>query len=486
LAGGADRLTVIDVETTGFANTDRVVEIAVVTLDLDGRVIDEFETLIDPQRDVGPTWVHRITPSMVAGAPRFEDVSPYLAMLLSGSVCVAHNLPFDRRMLTNEFDRAGVSFHWGTGLDTLAVTGCKLQVACAEYDIALHDAHRAMSDAQATASLLCATAREFGAPGAPASSNVATGSPIEIRTRDGFTVVPAPSPMIPSLSHGVHTSGDTAAYVDLLDRAVADLVLTDAEIVELDRLADDLGLSDDDRRRAHREFLNGLVDAALEDGVVTTDEYEQLTRVAALLGIDDVVPTRAEPYLATSTTFVLTVDQAVCFTGEALSGDGATLARSQLHELTIIAGLVPARGVTKRDGTLLVAADPSSRSGKARTARRHGLPITSVTDFLRALTSDMKVTVLLPNPNICVGVACQMCGRTWTAPVRPEHALCTECEPASDDVPDDAHEFNEAGTRAGIEPPAMETLTCGECGNDWQRRRVRGRRPHRCPDCFDA
>lgn len=30
-----------------------------------------------------------------------------------------------------------------------------------------------------------------------------------------------------------------------------------------------------------------------------------------------------------------------------------------------------------------------------------------------------------------------------------------------------------------------ETLTCGECGNDWARMRKRGRKPKVCPTCLD-
>lgn len=66
LAAGADRIVVVDTETTGVYPSDRIVETACVTLDLDGRVVDEFDTLVDPQRDVGPTWIHRVTPSMLS------------------------------------------------------------------------------------------------------------------------------------------------------------------------------------------------------------------------------------------------------------------------------------------------------------------------------------------------------------------------------------------------------------------------------------
>ena len=52
--------TVVDVETTGFSpdNGDRVVEIGVVYVSPRGEVQDHWSTLVNPQRDVGPTKVH--------------------------------------------------------------------------------------------------------------------------------------------------------------------------------------------------------------------------------------------------------------------------------------------------------------------------------------------------------------------------------------------------------------------------------------------
>ncbi len=67
LIGRDGRIAVIDVETTGLYNTDRVVEIAILTLDCDGRVHDEFETLVQPLRDVGPTWIHGVDAAWCAG-----------------------------------------------------------------------------------------------------------------------------------------------------------------------------------------------------------------------------------------------------------------------------------------------------------------------------------------------------------------------------------------------------------------------------------
>ena len=53
---------VVDVETTGCypGGHDRIVETGMVGLDPEGSVVDEYETLINPSRDRGPTWLHGI------------------------------------------------------------------------------------------------------------------------------------------------------------------------------------------------------------------------------------------------------------------------------------------------------------------------------------------------------------------------------------------------------------------------------------------
>jgi DNA polymerase-3 subunit epsilon len=52
---------VVDVETTGlFPGSHRVAEIAIVHVDPEGNVTDRWETLINPQRDLGPQRIHGI------------------------------------------------------------------------------------------------------------------------------------------------------------------------------------------------------------------------------------------------------------------------------------------------------------------------------------------------------------------------------------------------------------------------------------------
>ncbi len=478
---GAQRIAVIDVETTGLYHVDRVVEVAVVTMDPSGAVIDEFDTLVNPHRDPGPTWIHGVTASMLVDAPSFDDVAHYLAARLHGAVVVGHNLRFDTRMIDREFSRAGIDVDWGRGLDTLHATGCKLAVACAEYDITLGNAHRALVDARATGQLLFAVADVFSGSCSPASViPVRHAAPRRVLTRDGFGSATLDVPYLAELARGVHADPDVAPYVTLLDRAISDLQLTAEERAELSALADELGLDDRQRERAHREFLNGLIDAALEDSVITDTELDQLYRAAALLQLDTrLVNRRTNAYRLTESTIALEPGMKVCFTGAALNELGEPIDRETVIEPQARAfGLVTHHSLTKTCG-LLIAADTASESTKIDAARRFGVPVASFADYRRALATRNPLPVTtVTSPGIAQ--VCGSCGHSWMAARRASTPLCGSCRGSR------PHTRKDAGASRppkASTPPAIETLVCTECLDSWERPRTRGRRPLRCPQC---
>lgn len=102
--------SVLDTETTGLfpGGHDRIAEIAIVRMNRDGEVLDRWETLVNPQRDLGKQSLHGIRSCDLLGAPTFSDLAAELAWRLSGTVLVAHNLSFDARFLDAEFRRAGM------------------------------------------------------------------------------------------------------------------------------------------------------------------------------------------------------------------------------------------------------------------------------------------------------------------------------------------------------------------------------------------
>ena len=422
-------MAVVDVETTGLYKADRIVEIAVVTMDATGAVTDVFETLVNPGRDVGPTWLHQVTASMVASAPSFQDVAHHVASRLDGAVVAAHNLPFDRRMLATEFTSAGIDVHWGEGLDTLRVTGCKLGVACSDHGVAFGgDAHSALADAHATAQLLVAVANGFPGPGRFATARPLEVRPMRLHTRVGASHAVVPLPYLAALAQGLHVAPDTASYVALLDQAIADLKLTAEERSELTGLAAELGLDAACVARSHRDFISGLVDAALDDHVVTEIEYDHLCRASALLDVDvDLVAERTDGHRSVGEDLTLTAAMQVCFTGSALDGHGRELPRAELEVLARALGLTPTKTVTAKACDLLVASDPSSRSGKAGKARQYGVPIASVADFLATTGPGATISV---SRLACAGTAlvCVECGGSWLSARASSKPICADCK----------------------------------------------------------
>lgn len=376
----ARHLAVVDVETTGLGNNDRVVEVAVVTVDAStGDVVDEFDSLVNPMRDVGPVHVHGVTPSMVSAAPTFDELAAAIESRLTGAVLVAHNLSFDARMLTNEFDRLGAVLDKGEGVCTLRLSGQRLNLACETFDIELGHHHRALADARATAELYRRIAHD---PSLDAPAFV-TGLDVELNPRTLRREAAGSSDdgvlhrVVSRLRYPAAT-GALVSYLDMLDWALDDLVVTDAERRDLDVASIALGLTSAQLDDAHRGYLEALIAAAHRDGVITPDEHRLIGRVADLLGVTGVSLPEATP--ADRSSGRLRAGLVVCFTGTAVV-DGQLLTRADLEQMAESARLTRASSVT-RNVDVVVAADPHSMSRKVTKARQYGISVISVDQFV--------------------------------------------------------------------------------------------------------
>jgi DNA polymerase-3 subunit epsilon len=105
-----------------------------------------------------------ITQAMVQDAPSLEDVLPPLAERMGDRVLVAHNAPFDRRVLRQGFERIGIEWPDPPVLCTAALARAVLPLQRERRLTALADAlgievelaHRALPDAETCARILCA------------------------------------------------------------------------------------------------------------------------------------------------------------------------------------------------------------------------------------------------------------------------------------------------------------------------------------------
>ena len=154
---------VVDVETTGGRGENhRVTEIGAVKVK-DGRIVDRFQTLLNPQRSIPPniSRLTGITPAMVANAPYFADIADEFEAFLDGSIFVAHNVAFDYGFIGREFRRIGRAFRYPKLCTCASMRrlypghrSYSLAALCREYAIPLRQHHRALCDAEAAAELL--------------------------------------------------------------------------------------------------------------------------------------------------------------------------------------------------------------------------------------------------------------------------------------------------------------------------------------------
>lgn len=154
---------VVDVETTGGRkHGNRVTEIGCVKIK-NGEVIDEFQTLLNPQRFVplNITKLTGISNSMVENAPLFEEIEPKLSQFMRGATFVAHNVGFDYWFFEMEYYRLGKSFNHPK-LCTVklmreefpGLPSYSLKNLSNHFDITLEHHHRALDDAKAASKLL--------------------------------------------------------------------------------------------------------------------------------------------------------------------------------------------------------------------------------------------------------------------------------------------------------------------------------------------
>ena len=160
-----DRFLVVDVETTGWAPPAAAITEIAAVLVADGRSAEVFSALVNPGMAIPRqiTALTGISDAMVADAPPVGDVLDAFLASAHGTVLVGHNLGFDLSFLNAAVTGSGRAPLENPRIDTLvlarqALGGCvpnfRLATLATFLDLPNKPAHRAMSDALATADLL--------------------------------------------------------------------------------------------------------------------------------------------------------------------------------------------------------------------------------------------------------------------------------------------------------------------------------------------
>lgn len=166
----AAEYVVFDIETTGLSAVyDKIIEIAAVKMK-DGKVIDEFEELLDPGFPLSEFTINltHITDDMVHGSKSEAQVLNEFRQFCEGTIMVGHNVTFDVGFINAGYRRLDEEAIANPIIDTLELSRMlhperknhKLDTLTKAYKISLENHHRANADSEATGYLLYALEKE--------------------------------------------------------------------------------------------------------------------------------------------------------------------------------------------------------------------------------------------------------------------------------------------------------------------------------------
>ncbi|KQS98742.1 hypothetical protein ASG23_13440 [Cellulomonas sp. Leaf395] len=418
--------SVLDVETTGLSpRADRIVELAIVRLDANGAVVDDWVTRFNPQGPVGATHIHGITSDDVKDAPLFASLVTEVNQRLAGTVVVAHNASFDIAFVRAEYQRAGwempfvptlctlkASWHYLPSLDRRRLADC-----CAASGIRLTAAHSALGDARATASMFADWLRRSPAHPDLAEAPVqaaalvwptgATRAPRaaeQVRpptTRRDRMIARPPAPALVSLLGNLDLSKvkysnapeNFEVYVEKLVEVLEDGVLDADEAAALADIAAVYELDEDTVTSAHAIVVNLMAHLALADSKITTAERDEIRRIALELNVDpdtipDLIDAASAQRLAALSASLEPLPDGWAF-GEPLRvGDKVALTggdpdtRDKLESIAGERGVIVMSNVSRFTALLVSDGQPS---GKATKAAEIGTRVVTHRDFVELL-----------------------------------------------------------------------------------------------------
>lgn len=156
----------IDFETADYG-ADSACSVGLVRV-RDNSIEEEMVRLIRPPRnDFRFTYIHGLTWEDVQDAGTFAEVWPEIADFIADApFLVAHNAPFDRKVLNSCLEAAAIVADLPEFICTVQVARHKLQIkpaklsnVCAVLGIDLNH-HEALSDARACAKVLIEASRQ--------------------------------------------------------------------------------------------------------------------------------------------------------------------------------------------------------------------------------------------------------------------------------------------------------------------------------------
>lgn len=395
------QFAILSIETTGISpkRGDHLVELAIQTVNWNGELLDTYESLIHPGKDVEGFQIHGITDEMVKNAPSASDLIPDILSRLNGKTLVAHDLDFVVRFLepllsNNEIQLKGICTLKLFNLVTPDSGLRRLEQICSYYDIDFMHRDTAKSNSLATAKLFSILKNLFAQENDIEQFVTNFLHPIQInncpnkrnlflKRKEAKNIANIQKTKLYDLLNRLTSSvGDSVPvrqYLNVLDRALADRILEEKEIFSLVELANSYNLSKEQVMEIHEEYLRKLIRIYLLDEIITNTELDDLHLVSELLCI---LPKELDLLIEYERTKIpITTPgmqkqlkslkgKSVCFSGHLnCKINGKRIDRELAQQLVKERGLILKRVVSK-NVDYLITAQSEQFSSKGRKNRK--------------------------------------------------------------------------------------------------------------------
>lgn len=381
------QVVVFDTETTGFGDSNQIVEIAGVIFDTDfGEILGEFDTLVRPTRSIDghASLKHGLRASDLSLAPTFEEIAPMIARLMHRRIVISYGISFDAGVLNREFQRANLNFQVTQKACAMSPFGAhppKLEDAAALAGYSSENWHSALADARAAFKV--AEFHGWDLMTQKAGRNEHLSSNVRIRSLRTFSRYQAGLADNFDLSRfsrkeEFRDAAPEELYLLLLDEFLKDRELSNEELIALDEFAAENSISDGLRVDLHRDYVEAIESSARRGGV-TQREAKILNNYASVLGVE------IEVIVAQDGVALPPKGSLISHTGDSLLS-GKPVSKSEIREILHSQGYVFTNELRRKDKvSLLLVAEDGHASSKTRKAEDWGIPVTTLDKFLSGL-----------------------------------------------------------------------------------------------------
>ncbi len=337
----------------------RLLELSVALERSAGEML-QVSTLINPMRDMS-TSPSGLSPSEVTLAPTIEELRALLAVLLDGFVVTTFGA-------SRVLDQIGWS-------DSVVDEG--VWIDARDFDIrpeseVLESSIQTAGDLADRARLLAGTCSDAGL-GAPVSNiGLRLLAGLTLQARSGTAAING------AIEHWFASQSLESRILKIA------MVASDPADIALLRGDPDFVANESEYKELASSALDRLINAAQRDNRLSETEGVRIDAFAQAFGI---AYRRTDFESPESDELTLRPGLRVCLTGSPANDSDQRLKKPALREVLKHNGMTETGSVTRSGCDLLVALDASSMSGKAKQARKFGIPVVSSEEFLRRIES---------------------------------------------------------------------------------------------------